>query len=382
MRDYEENVTRSIKRRRGPQGEPLEGLLTLTRQMETDDEDQFDVDLTILDFLAFRATDLVFQWRASSNPHQSDGVPDALVTMTSEWRTVVKHKHTGRRLTEQPSFRSKLLQFLLLFTHRFNHDNTWTSKESLNEIREQNRNRAWFWQQHTSHSPALRQSFDTFSEFPLSDGALAENRNNLASALDIPLEKRRCVTDIEGTPSLYCLLPLFVELTASRVAMGDFLPLTEWFDLAGQFMMQAVIEEYLRNGAFGEEHFNSIFAFGCPGTNPNEDEGSDITAMRTLFCAEHNPHEQVQGWARIKRQYIDELLPKANTSGTYLQSIADTSERFPYLSFEATLMDFLKYLHDDLVKPDLVQVEEGRITIHGNELPEEDSKEMIRRMGL
>jgi hypothetical protein len=57
-------------------------------------------------------------------------------------------------------------------------------------------------------------------------------------------------------------------------------------------------------------------------------------------------------------------------------------QRFPYTAFEAELLDFLKHLHGELVKPDLVQVEEGRITIHGNELAEADSREMIRRMGL
>lgn len=56
--------------------------------------------------------------------------------------------------------------------------------------------------------------------------------------------------------------------------------------------------------------------------------------------------------------------------------------RYPYPRFEADMLDFLRHLQDGLVKPDLVQVEEGRITIHGNELPEADSREMIRRMGL
>lgn len=57
-------------------------------------------------------------------------------------------------------------------------------------------------------------------------------------------------------------------------------------------------------------------------------------------------------------------------------------ERHPYAAFEQNVLAFLKHLHVGLVKPDLVQVEEGRITIHGNELPEADSREMIRRMGL
>jgi hypothetical protein len=57
-------------------------------------------------------------------------------------------------------------------------------------------------------------------------------------------------------------------------------------------------------------------------------------------------------------------------------------ERHSYPDFENNVIAFLKYLHDELVKPDLVQVEEGRVTIHGNELPTSDSQTMIRRMRL
>jgi hypothetical protein len=81
-RDMEQELADSIRRRQNDQGDPLEGLFTLTRRMDTEEDDQFDVDMTILDFLAFKATDLVFEWRSSSNPHQSD-LPGALVTMTT-----------------------------------------------------------------------------------------------------------------------------------------------------------------------------------------------------------------------------------------------------------------------------------------------------------
>jgi hypothetical protein len=46
------------------------------------------------------------------------------------------------------------------------------------------------------------------------------------------------------------------------------------------------------------------------------------------------------------------------------------------------MLEFLGYIHSDLVKPDLVQVEQGRITIDGNDLSETESREMIRRMAL
>jgi hypothetical protein len=57
-------------------------------------------------------------------------------------------------------------------------------------------------------------------------------------------------------------------------------------------------------------------------------------------------------------------------------------QRHPYRPFENRLLSFLKHLHDGLPKPDLVQVEEGRINIDGNEFSEEDSRKVIQRMGL
>jgi hypothetical protein len=81
-RDLDQEVAHSIRRWQNEHGDPLEGLFTLTRKMETEEEDQFEVDLTILDFLTFKATEAVFEWRSSSNYHLSD-LPSALVTMTS-----------------------------------------------------------------------------------------------------------------------------------------------------------------------------------------------------------------------------------------------------------------------------------------------------------
>jgi len=56
--------------------------------------------------------------------------------------------------------------------------------------------------------------------------------------------------------------------------------------------------------------------------------------------------------------------------------------KFPYTAFERNVLDFLKSLHESCTKPDLVQVEQGRISIHGNELTADDSRDMMRRMGL
>jgi hypothetical protein len=417
MRDLEQELRDTLARHHGSGGQPLEGLHLLTRRMENEEEEQFDVDLTILDFLVYKATGLVFEWKSSADPFHSD-LPSALVTMTGgmqhrpvascqrlltnavpEWRTFLSHRHHGRRLTPPAAFRSRLLQFLLVFTHRLQHEETWTNEASLTELRDQNKNRGEYWQQRTHQQPALSRPFDSQKEFPLSDGALFENRNDLASAQDMPRDQRRWVTDVAGTPSLHCLLPLFIELTAARVNLDDdWIPTADWFHLAAQFMMQAAIDDYLRNGAYGSDTFNTIFAFGCPGPRWAE-EGTDVTAMRRLFCDERNPRQEIPEWSSIKQQYISEvchvylppsecmaltcrqLLPE-NATKSSLQAMQAAQMRHPYGEFEMTVLSFLKDLHHGLVKPDLAQVEEGRFNIDGNELSEADSREMIQRMGL
>lgn len=328
------------------------------------------------------------------------------------------YQHHGRRLNTQPAFRSRLLQFALVFTHRLHHTETWTTPSSLAQLREQNNARGDYWQHHTEHSPALppQSPFDPQKSFPLSDGTLHQNRSALASTLNIPLDQRRCVTDISGTTSLHCLLPLLIELTAARVDLDDdWLPTTEWFELLGQFMLQAVVEEYLCNGAYGPETFNTIFAFGCPGVDRWAEEPGCVTAMRRLFCAEDTPRVENGVWTQVKQAFINEvcksspshvsplripapppdltkhpsnmiltsstqLLPTAPLSP--LQAIENASKRHPYASFEDTLLLFLRHLHDSLVLPDLAQVEQGRINIDGNELSEAESRAMIMRMGL
>jgi hypothetical protein len=80
MRDLEQELRDTLDRLHDSDGEPREGLHVLTRRMENEEE-QFDVDLTILDFLVYKATCIVFEWKASADPFHSD-LPSALVTMT------------------------------------------------------------------------------------------------------------------------------------------------------------------------------------------------------------------------------------------------------------------------------------------------------------
>jgi hypothetical protein len=81
MRDLEQELENTMARAYDSNGQPREGFYNLTRQMENEAEEQFDVDHTILDFLVYKAISVIFEWHVSTDRYHSD-LPNALVTMT------------------------------------------------------------------------------------------------------------------------------------------------------------------------------------------------------------------------------------------------------------------------------------------------------------
>lgn len=82
MGELEQHLAATMASELDCNGRPREGFFNLTRRMEIDDAEQFDVDHTIQDFLVYKATDAVFEWQASTDRWNSD-LPNALITMTA-----------------------------------------------------------------------------------------------------------------------------------------------------------------------------------------------------------------------------------------------------------------------------------------------------------
>jgi len=59
-----------------------DGDLHLTRCMHNDDDDQFHVDLTILDYFVYKATAHVLTWALRPDPYHS-ALPSVFVNMTA-----------------------------------------------------------------------------------------------------------------------------------------------------------------------------------------------------------------------------------------------------------------------------------------------------------
>ncbi|KAF3047544.1 hypothetical protein E8E12_010205 [Didymella heteroderae] len=368
MGDLEDKLAATLARGFGRNGQPSEGFYNLTRRMENEGE-QFDVDHTIQDFLVYKATAATFEWHGRSDKWESD-LPNALITMTAEWRSFLSQKHQGRRLGSVAAFRSRLLQFLLLLTHRYHPTQTWTNRDSLRTLQQQNKARLIVW----SGSYGLEQSFKTAKRI-LDDGAITSARQHRASELALPSTFRLDQFSDPDRPALDQLLPVFIELTAARTRLGDdWEPTSDWFNLAGQFMLQAVIDQYVTNGQCSSECFTTIFAFGDPGAQRGS-EGSDITAMRSLFCAGDISLIELPEWKRVRSNYI------RIANGAY-RMLQNGEDLYSYVKFESSLLSFLQHLHQSATKPDIVQVEEGRISIDGNELSDLESREVINRMRL
>ncbi len=297
----------------------------------------------------------------------------------------MSQKHQGRRLSSLAAFRSRLLQFTLLITHRYHLSQTFTDANSLGKLRDQNATRAKKW----LDAYGSKEEHPQLGPLPIDD--LAAARKSRAAAVNCPGDFEFEFLIQNDRPSLQDLLPLFIELTAARINLGDdWQPTTDWFKLAGEFMLQAVLDQLLITVQCPTTTLESIFAWGYPVGEALHGEGPDVAAMRSLFCGSDTAHEELPEWTAIRRRYLHEVSQSMShiclisTDWTQAASLSVTNfeEQHSYLQFEERLISFLKHLYDGVIKPDLVQVEIGRINIDGVELSGEKSRAAIARMEL
>ena len=200
------------------------------------------------------------------------------------------------------AFRSRLLQFVLLLTHRYHPNQTWTNEESLRQLKQQNADRGRLWS--TVHSSKKEH---VSSGHVLSEGTVEAARQSRASDLHLPSSFTMDRFNEPDRPTLDQILPVFMELTAARAGLKEeWQPASEWYDLAGQFMLQAVLDAYVVHGHCSEDTHTAIFAFGSPGAASNG-ERPDIAAMRTLFCKDGSPAAEHAGWTATRARYMKEV---------------------------------------------------------------------------
>jgi hypothetical protein len=65
----------------------------------------------------------------------------------------------------------------------------------------------------------------------------------------------------------------------------------------------------------------------------------------------------------------------------FLEALESARERYPVARFDGNVVAYLKRMHRSIDKPDLVQVEQREITVHGERLSDEETREMLQRIG-
>lgn len=109
----------------------------------------------------------------------------------------------------------------------------------------------------------------------------------------------------EEAVSLADLVPMFVGLSAARVTLfeDDRVSAHEgWMDLAGEFMLQAALEQCLEYSDCSGAKLRGVFSWGWRANPKHSWEDEDV--VNNMFCDDEESKEN-ESWAKIRSRYIE-----------------------------------------------------------------------------
>ncbi|KAL1303282.1 hypothetical protein AAFC00_006689 [Neodothiora populina] len=214
--------------------------------------------------------------------------------------------------------------------------------------------------------------------------------------------------------SLMDLLPSFMYLSAARAQLNaDFGITQHWMNLAGEFMLLSVLENYMCFRASDPELVNEAFAWGfLPGSDRHQsehlggklDEPMEIdcevegdrrwdgeAVVNQMFAADLADEDvvdfgqdpptttaetEIEDWEEIRNQYMSRLRhgPHVSTADHFTRVAAD----FSMVTFEERIASYLAALSQSIEPPVLVQLERGQLA----GLSVEETQDFKRRVGL
>ena len=252
--------------------------------------------------------------------------PKLAISMVDSFLRSFQLRHPSACVAKNLKLRLKLLRLTCLFTCRLSRCESTPSREELEELRRANRKRAERFNLSSSAifcggsrkrkrkrdsiavstaAPTLSQNFNPafVQELPLSDEILQRNRELTLNDLSIPTSSPVSVPPTSSSPSsspssssssppsspshlstatsskifygtpdsvsLLDLLPFFISTSAARANLGseaeEFVVQPRWMELAAEWMLQAVLEQYRIFGAEGTDVIEEAFAWGYSG---------------------------------------------------------------------------------------------------------------------
>lgn len=187
-------------------------------------------------------------------------------------------------------------------------------------MRTENQARAQRWKA-SNFPPFSTYSFELGVNEPLPQEQLQRYRDHV-------LDKMGSAQDMidgslfygtERSVSLLDLIPSFMDLTAARSRLdADFDITWRWMRMAGEFMLQATLEQYLVRGATGKDAVEEAFAWGftAPKVDPMDmDDDDELTEKdaetNKLFQAEVDDEDagveraEIEGWQEIRDEFCN-----------------------------------------------------------------------------
>ena len=355
-----------------------------------------EVEEMILEYLLYTTTKAhLHDFRSRVRPaneglgRNADGAA-TLVRVFDQFLELFKANHPEYDFSPDTNLSIKLLQFVVLFTHRRSSEAlSPSSRDQLKLSSKQNSVIRMKWWDTRRSSGGERSQEDRIIEswrHFFVNPARTENEQKAASPRNLHAQGANFMP-------LFELLPHCLDLSADMAATLGQDVTEQWMVLAAEFMLQSAWEKHVYLDAESdEEPLKVAFAWGHWGRG--ELENALLTAdasseaknseerVDAMFRGENKSLEDAVGqespsWSDIKHEYLSAFgAPPTGREGAYqvrrwqIQRLKEIAERFPMNAFEDKILDYLEGLWKLRRKPLLVQIEQGKI----EGLTEEDFK--------
>ncbi|KAF2166227.1 hypothetical protein M409DRAFT_66714 [Zasmidium cellare ATCC 36951] len=353
---------------------------SISERKSGDLETSREVDHMILDFLAYQAINTCFASRQSPPGPDDTSVEEAL-SQVDESLALFKHRYPSFRFDAEMRFRQQLLQLAVLFTQRLTRNSVTPPTSSLQGLRRNNQARARRWIGSADRVPTAGYPVDPYDrDLPLSNTKFEDNRARALLSLGMPVEDDAYVDNFYGTSeclSLLDLTPLFIKVTAT---LRDFLGINvgdNWLRLAGEWMLQACLEQYLVYGASGTDAIDEAFAWGHKEESAEDDQQEEDKETNGIFYNDEKDSES-SGWEKLKEEMLEELFLAADGTKDLVSGLMELQAAHPIETLEKTVLVYLENLLESVPEPVLVQLEKGKL----KDMSEEETKDFMNACGV
>lgn len=199
-----------------------------------------------------------------------------------------------------------ILRFTIMFTRRLTIPAHSPQEGSLELLRQQNDDRASAWL--TSPNRGDREEFEASCQAfrdcpPLPPDIRGRNLAQTIAILGLPALTSSPEEHTSGV-SLLDSLPAFMDISAS-VASADEMPITaSWMEVAGEYMLQAALEQYRIRGESHDLPLRHAFAWGRT-SHDDMQETEEQARLDGMFQGEDGT--TAGRWDDIKSIYMREV---------------------------------------------------------------------------